>query len=244
MITINAAVSHQLKEFKRNVDIMIKKGVKKDEAILREIRKLIVESKNIRFEGNGYSEEWVKEAAKRKLNNIKDTPRALDVMVDKKSKKLFEELDVLSSDEIDARHEIELENYTLKIQIESRVIGDISQNHIIPTAIQYQNRLIENVKGLREIFGAAGSKDTTETQIKLLQETSKHINVIKLNVDAMIEARKVGNKIEDAREKAIFYCDNVRPFFDILKYHVDKLEMLIDDELWPLPKLREVLFTK
>ena len=159
---------------------------------MREIRNLIVKSKNIRFEGNGYSDEWVKEAAKRKLNNIKDTPRSLDVVIDKKTKKLFKELDVLTSEELDARHEIELENYTMKIQIESRAIGDVSQNHIIPTAIQYQNRLIENVKGLKEIFGAGASKEATKTQMKLLEETSKHINIIKQNVDDMIESRKGG----------------------------------------------------
>lgn len=244
MIAMNAAMAMQLREFKKDVDAQINSGVKKDEALLREIRKLIVHSKNIRFEGNGYSEEWVKQAEKRKLGNIKDTPRALDVLIDKKTIKLYESLDVLTSEELEARHEIELENYTLKIQIESRAIGDISQNHIIPTAIQYQNRLIENIKGMREIFSEKDAKEHTETQMILLRDTSKHINSIKKNVDAMIEARKVGNKIEDAREKAIFYCDQVKPYFDTLKYHVDKLEMLIDDELWPLPKLREVLFTK
>ena len=244
MIAMNAAMAHQLKEFKVKVDAQIKKGVKKDEALLREIRELIVESKNIRFEGNGYSDEWVKEAEKRGLNNIKDTPRAMDIMIDKSTKDLFEELEVLTSEELDARHEIEMENYAMKIQIESRAIGDVSQNHIIPTAIQYQNRLIENVKGLKDIFGSADSKEATETQMKLLKDTSKHINIIKQNVDDMIDARRTGNKIEDPREKAIFYCDKVKPYFDTLKYHVDKLEMLIDDELWPLPKLREVLFTK
>lgn len=244
MIAINAAMARQLEEFKKKVDAQIAKGLKKDEALLREIRSLIVQSKNIRFEGNGYSDEWVKEAEKRKLNNIKDTPRALDVLIDKKTKDLFSGLSVLTNEELDARHEIELENYTMKIQIESRAIGDVSQNHIIPTAIEYQNRLIKNVRGLREIFGVNASKEATETQMKLLQETSKHINVIKNSVDDMVEARKVGNKIEDPREKAIFYCDKVKPYFDTLKYHVDKLEMLIDDELWPLPKLREVLFTR
>ncbi|MEQ8325252.1 MAG: glutamine synthetase III [Vicingaceae bacterium] len=244
MIAINVAVAKQLREFKTNVDALIRKGIKKDEAILREIRELIVKSKNIRFEGNGYSEKWVTEAKKRGLNNIKDTPRALGVLIDKSTKSLFEELDVLSSSELDARHEIELENYTLKIQIESRAIGDVSQNHIIPTAIEYQNRLIQNVKGMREIFGKKEADEATETQLKILIESSKHINGIKSNVDQMIESRKKGNKIAEPLEKAIFYCDTVRPHFESIKYHVDKLEMLIDDELWPLPKLREVLFTK
>jgi glutamine synthetase len=244
MITINAAMAQQLNEFKVSVDAMILKGVKKDEAILRQIRELIVESKKIRFEGNGYGDEWVKEAEKRKLNNIKDTPRALDIMVNKSTKDLYEGLNILSSKELDARYEIELENYTLKIQIESRAIGDVSQNHIIPTAIKYQNTLIENVRGLRDLFGNSEAEVLTETQILLLKDTSKHINLIKKNVDEMIAARKKGNKIVNAKEKAIFYCDKVKPHFEVLKYHVDKLEMLIDDELWPLPKLREVLFTK
>ena len=244
MITINAAMAQQLNEFKVKVDAMISNGIKKDEAILRQIRELIVESKKIRFEGNGYGEKWVKEAEKRKLSNIKDTRRALDVMVSKSTKDLYEGLNVLSSEELDARYEIELENYTLKIQIESRAIGDVSQNHIIPTAIKYQNTLIENVKGLRDLFGKAEADELTETQIILLQDTSKHTNLIKKNVDEMISARRKGNKIENAKDKAIFYCDKVKPHFEILKYHVDKLEMLIDDELWPLPKMREVLFTK
>ena len=151
---------------------------------------------------------------------------------------------MLSSSELDARHEIELEKYALTIQIESRAIGDVSQNHIIPTAIMYQNRLIENIKGIREILGDKESVEATSTQMKLLKESSKHINIIKSNIDEMIEARKKGNKIDDPKKKAVFYCDEVKPYFDTLKYHVDKLEMLIDDELWPLPKLREVLFTK
>jgi len=244
MIALNVAMAKQLKEFKKSVDALIKKGVKKDEAILMEIRDLIVKSKHIRFEGNGYGDEWIREAAKRKLSNIKDTPRALDVIVEKRIKELFEELDVLSSSELDARHEIELEKYALTIQIESRAIGDVSQNHIIPTAIMYQNRLIENIKGIREILGDKESVEATSTQMKLLKESSKHINIIKSNIDEMIEARKKGNKIDDPKKKAVFYCDEVKPYFDTLKYHVDKLEMLIDDELWPLPKLREVLFTK
>ena len=244
MIALNTIVAKQLKEFKKNVDKLIGSGVKKDEAILREIRKCIVSSKKIRFEGNGYSDEWKKEAVKRGLSNIADTPRALDIMIDKKTKKLFEEMKVLTSIELDARNEIELENYTMKIQIESRAIGDISQNHIIPTAMQYQNRLIQNIQGLKSILDKSESDDASRTQVMLLKDISLHLNEIKMKVDKMIEERKKANVIEDSREKAIAYCDMVKPFFDEIKYHVDKLEMLIDDELWPLPKLREVLFTR
>ena len=244
MITLNTIMAKQLRIFKQNVDKMIKSGVKKDEAILREIRKCIVGSKKIRFEGNGYSEEWKKEAEKRGLSNIPNTPLSLDVLVDKKTKKLFEEINVLTGVELDARHEIELDNYMMKIQIESRAIGDFSQNHIIPTAFQYQNRLIQNVEGLRKILSEKEAKEATRTQVSLLKEISIHTNQVKLKVDEMIEERKKANVIKNPRERAIAYCEKITPFFQEIKYHVDKLEMLIDDELWPLPKLREVLFTR
>ena len=244
MIALNTIVAKQLREFKKNVDKLIAGGVKKDEAILREIRKCIVESKKIRFEGNGYSEEWAKEAEKRGLSNIKSTPRALEVMIDKKTKKLFEELGVLTSVELDARHEIELDNYTMKIQIESRAIGDISQNHIIPTALRYQNRLIENIQGIKSILPKAEAENATRMQVKLLKEISEHVNKVKTMVDEMIEERKKANSIRNSRDRAIAYCDKVKPYFENIKYHVDKIEMSIDDELWPLPKLREMLFTR
>jgi glutamine synthetase len=244
MIALNTIVAKQLIEFKKNVDKLIASGVKKDEAILREIRNCIVASKRIRFEGNGYSDEWKKEAAKRKLSNVADAPRSLDIMIDKKTKKLFAELNVLSEIELDARHEIELDNYTMKLQIESRTIGDISQNHIIPTAIKYQNTLISNIKGLNDVLPVKEAEEASKTQLKLLRDTSQHLNAVKIKVDNMIEARKRANDLKNPRDKAIAYCDEVKPYFDEIKYHVDKLEMLIDDELWPLPKLREVLFTK
>jgi glutamine synthetase len=226
------------------VDALIAKGTKKDEAILRVIRDLIATSKSIRFEGNGYGEEWVKEAAKRGLSNIKDTPRALDVWMRKETAKLFTDMEVLSPVELEARHEIELHSYTLKIQIESRVAGDLAQNHIIPTAINYQNRLLENVRGLRDVLPAAQAKKAVETPVKLIEEISEHLSKIKELVDSMIEARKKANVIDDAREKAIAYCDQVRPHLEKIRYHVDKLELLVDDELWPLPKMRELLFTR
>ncbi len=244
MTVLNTIVASQLREFKKTVDALIDKGVKKDEAILRVIRDLIVESKAIRFEGNGYGEEWKKEAAKRGLSNITDTPRALDVWGRKETKKLFADMGVLSEVELEARHEIELHSYVLKLQIESRVCGDLAVNHIIPAAISYQNRLLENVRGLREVLGAEKAKKAGSVQIELIEEISEHLGKLKSLTDAMIEARKKANAIEDHREKAIAYCDKVKPFLDQIRYHADKLEITVDDELWPLPKLRELLFTR
>jgi glutamine synthetase len=244
MTVLNTIVASQLRAFKKSVDALIDKGTKKDEAILRVLRDLIASSKDIRFEGNGYGEEWVKEAARRGLSNIKDTPRALDVWMREETIELLEEMEVLSRVELEARHEIELHSYMLKVQIESRVAGDLSQNHIIPTAISYQNRLIENVRGLREVFSGEKATKASATQVKLIEEISERIGTIKVMVDEMIEERKKANKIEDVRDKAIAYCDKVRPYLDKIRYHADKLELLVDDELWPLPKMRELLFTR
>jgi glutamine synthetase len=243
MTSLNAIVAKQLIEFKKSVDTRIKKGLGKDEAILKELQKLIKESKAIRFEGNGYGDEWVKEAKKRGLSNFMDTPRALKVMIQKETKELFKELGIFTEIEIEARHEIELENYILKLQIESRVLGDIAQNHVIPTAIKYQNVLIENVKGMMDIFGKNHS-NVSSTQQSLLMEISEHINGIKNECSKMLEERKKANKLDSSEKKAFAYCDNVKPYFEKVKYHSDKLELLIDDELWPLPKLRELLFTR
>lgn len=164
-------------------------------------------------------------------------------MKDKKTIDLFNELGVLSPIEMEARHEIELENYILKLQIESRVLGDLAQNHIIPTAIRYQNTIIDNIKGMIEIYGKEAKK-MASTQYQVLETISTHINELKSNIDLMLVERKKANKIEHAEEKAFAYCDNVKPYFQTIKYHSDKLELLIDDEYWPLPKLREILFTK
>jgi len=243
MTALNVIVAKQLKDFKVSVDARIKKGVKKDEAILKELQKLIKESKAIRFEGNGYGEEWVKEAKKRGLSNLKDTPRALKVMVQKGTKKLFGDLGVLSEVELDARYEIDLENYILKLQIESRTLGDIAKNHIIPTAIKYQNVLINNISGMKDVFGKESQK-LAGAQYEILKDISIHINGIKEKSDNMLAERKKANKIQDSEKKAKAYCDNVKPYFEEVKYHSDKLEILIDDELWPLPKLRELLFTR
>jgi glutamine synthetase len=244
MIVLNTIMAKQLKEFKKSVDARIDKGESKDEAILKELQVLIKQSKKIRFEGNGYGDEWVKDAEKRGLSNLKDTPRALQVWHDKKVAKLFEEMGVLSERELDARREIEFENYVLKIQIESRLMGDLTQNHFIPAVVEYQNKLIQNVQGLISILGDKVGKESAKAQISLIQEISTHMNKMKSASDAMLQQRKLANKIDDAEKKALAYCDKVKSYFDEIRYHADKLELLVEDELWPLPKFRELLFTR
>ena len=244
MIVLNTIMAKQLNEFKKNVDARIDKGEAKDEAILKELQKLIKESKKIRFEGNGYGDEWVKEAEKRGLSNLKDTPRALKVWGDKKVEKLFNEMNVLTPRELEARKEIEFENYILKIQIEARLMGDLVQTHIIPAVVEYQNRLISNINGIMNVLGEKAAKDAAKAQIQLVEKISSHLNRMKAACDTMLAARKEANKIEHAEEKAFAYCDKVRVHFDEIRYNADKLELLVDDELWPLPKFREMLFTR
>ena len=224
--------------------IVIDKGESKDEAILKELQQIIKDSKKIRFEGNGYGEEWVKEATKRGLENLKDTPRALKVWSDKKVIKLFSDLNILTSREIEARQEIEFENYVLKLQIEARIINDIAQSHILPAVITYQNRLIKNALGLESILGEKLGKIAAKSQIELISEISFHLNAMKTKCDEMLEARKLANDIDHIEKRAIAYCDSVKVHFDDIRIHADKLELLVDDELWPLPKFREMLFTK
>lgn len=244
MIALNAIMAKQLREFKKSVDARIDKGDSKDEAILKELQKLIKASKKIRFEGNGYGDEWVKEAEKRGLSNLKDTPRAIKVLTSKKTLDLFEELEILSNVELHARQEIEYEAYVMKVQIEGRVMGDLAQNHLIPAVIEYQNRLINNVKGMIDVMGDKEAKELCKTQITLIKEISRHLNKLKELVDAMLQERKNANKIEDMEKRAEAYCDKVKAYFDDIRYHADKLELLVDDEIWPLPKMREILFTR
>ncbi len=244
MTVLNTIVAQQLKNFKTEVDTLIDgKGLKKDEAIFNVLREYIKSFKNILFEGNGYGAAWEKEAKKRGLSNNKTTPEALKARVSKKTIDLFEEMNVMSKVEIEARYEIEIEDYTLRIQIESRVIGDIAGNHIIPTAVRYQNMLIKNVSGLKEIFGNDFEKYASE-QIILIKKISSHIEKIHAKVDAMIAARKKANAITDPVKKAHEYCNKVKPFFEEIRYHCDKLEIMVDDEIWPLTKYRELLFIR
>ena len=244
MTALNTAVAEQLIQFKKDVDVIINKGVKKDEAIFQVLRKYIIESKPIRFEGNNYSEEWKKEAAKRGLSNISTTPEALDAYLTKESVKLFKSMGIFNEKEIEARTDVQYENYTKKVQIEARVLGDLAINHIVPTAVKYQTILIENVKRLKELFGEDEYRNLAGGRLELIKTISEHITVIKSKVNDMVEARKVANKVENDREKAYKYANTVAPYLDEIRYHIDKLELVIDDEIWPLPKYRELLFTR
>ncbi|OEJ98908.1 glutamine synthetase [Flavivirga aquatica] len=244
MTVLNTIVAKQLKDFKIEVDVLIdKKDLKKDEAVFNVLREYIKSCRDILFEGNGYGEAWEAEAKKRGLSNNKTTPEALKARVSKESIALFEEMNVMSKIETEARYEIEIEAYIKHIQIESRVLGDIARNHIVPTAVKYQNVLIENVRGLKEIFDKK-FKTVSKEQINLIEEISSHIEGINVNVTKMIEERKKANNMEAVEKKAIAYCNHVKALFEDIRYHCDKLELLVDDEVWPLTKYRELLFTR
>lgn len=240
MMVLNTIVAKQLTDFKKEVDALIAKGMKKEDAIFKVLRSYIKTSKKIRFEGDGYSKQWEDEAAKRGLSNHKTSPEALKENITEKAIALFEEMGVLNRVELMARYEIALEEYVKTVQIESRVLGDIARNHIVPTAVRYQNTLIENVKGLKEIFGESYQEVAAE-QLELIRHISEHIKVIHSKTDAMIEARKRANHLPNFEEKAHSYCHEVKPFFDEIRYHCDKLEMMVDDELWTLTKYRELM---
>ncbi len=242
MTILNTIMAETLKGFKKDVDALIEKGEKKEIAIMHVIREYIVHSEKILFEGDGYSEEWEKEAERRGLPNLKTTPLALDAMVTEKAKKLFESNKVYNHLELEARHEIELEKYIKKVQIESRLMAELATTHILPAAVRFQNILIENVRGLREV-GIA--EDACKQRTALLGKISNHINQVHQLVEEMVEARKVCNNITDTREKAIAYCSQVKEaYFDQLRYHADKLEQLVDDKEWYLPKYRELVFLR
>ncbi|MGB0147163.1 MAG: glutamine synthetase III [Flavobacteriaceae bacterium] len=244
MTVLNAIVAKQLIEFKAEVDALISgKKMKKDDAIFNVLREYIKDSKRIRFEGDGYGKAWEEEAKKRGLSNNKTTPEALTAKVSERSIALFEELGIMNKVEIEARHEIEVEEYAMRIQIEGRLLGDIARNHVIPTAVRYQNILIENVQGLKDIYGT-GFKKVAAEQMSLIEQISRHIALINKGITDMIEARKKANALDDAEACAYAYCNEVKPLFDVIRYHCDKLELLVDDELWPLVKYRELLFTR
>ncbi len=243
-IALNSAVADQLIKFNSEVRALIRKRVKKDEAIFQVLRKYIIESKPIRFEGNNYSEEWIKEAAKRKLSNIKDVPEALEAYKSEKSVALFSRQGVLDKRELEGRTEVRLETYTKKIQIEARVLGDLAMNHILPTAIKYQSDLIENVKGLKEIFGEAEFKELASTRMDKIREVSGHISALIAEVNNMVEERKKANVVDDVYKKAKMYSQKVYPYLDLIRDHIDRLELTVDNEIWPLPKYRELLFVQ
>ncbi len=239
MTVLNLIVAEQLKQFKKDVDARISKGSEKRLAIVSVLREYVKSSKKVRFEGDNYSDEWVKEAEKRGLSNINNTPRALKAYLDKKNKDIFMKNDILNERELEARNETMLENYIMKIQIESRVMGDLALNHIIPTSVSYQNKLIENANGLK------GIGIDSSAVVKTITEISKHIESIKVGVNEMIDERRRINKIDDSYEKAIEYCDNIKEkYFERIRYHVDKLELYVDNDDWPLVKYRELLFIR
>ncbi|UYW01502.1 glutamine synthetase III [Flavobacterium agricola] len=244
MTVINTIVAKQLVDFKKEVDDLIENGgLKKDEAIFNVLREYIKDTKNILFEGDGYSKEWEEEAVRRGLSNHKSTPAALKARISEKAFSVFQEMNVMDHTEVEARYEIELEEYIKKIQIEGRVLGDIVRNHVVPTAIRYQNVIVENVKGLKEIFGA-DYEQYAEEQLLILKKISKHINGIHAKVYEMMDARKQANSLTNVQEIADAYCDNVKPYFDQIRYHSDKLELIVDNEMWTLTKYRELLFSR
>ncbi|CAN5299567.1 glutamine synthetase III [soil metagenome] len=240
MTTLNAIMANTLVNFKKDVDSLIEKNEKKEIAIMQVIQKYIVESKDVLFEGNNYSEEWEKDAEKRGLPNIKATPLALDAMITDKAKKLFEDHSVYSHSELEARHEILLENYIKKVQIEARILGDLASTYILPAAFKYQNVLFKNIRGLKEL----GVESSYTVQQNIATKIVEHVGIISKNVEEMIEARKVANAMENVRDKAIAYEETVKSHFEGIRYHVDKLELLVDDEYWELPKYREMLFLR
>ncbi|RMZ60939.1 glutamine synthetase type III [Chryseobacterium nematophagum] len=244
MTVMNTIAAKQLNDFKKEVDALIETGLKKDEAIFNILREYIKQCKNIMFEGDGYSDDWAKEAKKRGLNNLKTTPEALKQEMDKKFLDLYEEIGVFTHREVEARNEIKLEKYSTVIDIEARVLSDIARNHIIPSALNYQNRLIENVKGLKEIFGDKEFKTLAKEQMSLIANISENVSKIKLGVEDLIKARETAKAMSDSQKQAENYCNKVKPLFDIIREASDDLEMMVDDELWPMTKYREMLFTK
>ncbi len=244
MTVLNTIVAKQLKDFKKEVDVLVnKKNLKKDEAVFNVLREYIKTSKRIRFDGDGYSIDWEKESKKRKLSNNKNTPEALQVMTSKESLELFKVMNVLSEVELRARQEVELEAYILHIQIEGRVMNELVYNHVLPSCLEYQNKLTENITGLKSIYGT-GHEKMTAAQSAILQEIILHINGLKKECDAMTDARKKANTIDGTHKKAMTYCNNVKPFFQKIRYHSDRLERIMDDRLWPLTKYQELLFIK
>jgi glutamine synthetase len=238
------AVAEQLKKFKIEVDAKIEAGVKKDEAIFQVLKDYIIASKPIRFEGNGYGQEWIDEAKKRGLSNVKETVDALQAFVSEETKKLCVGNGIFTERELEARHEIKVAHYTKKIQIESRVLGDLATNHIIPTVYKYQNQLIENVRGLKQVLDPKDFDQIAGIQLQTIKEISGRISLIKIKVKNMVDERKKANALTDIYEKARMYSEEVKPYLSEIRYHIDHLEMIVDNEIWPLPKYRELLFAR
>ena len=244
MIALNTAVAEQLKLFKQEVDALMASGEEKMAALIQVIRKYIRESKPIRFDGNGYSEEWKAEAARRGLDCETSCPLIFDRYLDEGSVRMFESVGVMTRKELEARNEVKWETYTKKIQIEARVLGDLAMNHIVPVATEYQTKLIDNVYKMKGLFPAEKADGLSAENLAIICKIAEHTSYIKEHVDAMVEARKVANRIADEREKAIAYHDTIAPMLEQIRYHIDKLELIVDDQMWTLPKYRELLFIR
>ncbi len=244
MTALNVAVADQLKQFKKDVDKLIEDNIKKDEAILQTLRKYITDSKNVRFEGNGYSVEWAKEADKRGLSNITSAPEAFKSYISKEVIDLFERNNILTKRELESRYEVKIEEYTKKIQIEARVLGDLALNHIIPTAIKYQDMLIQSVKGMKSIFNEEEYKELSSKRLEVIRKISFYTRAVSSKVAEMINERKKANKIENYSEKIEVYNSKVSPYLEEIRYNIDKLELIVDNQMWPLPKYRELLFNR
>ena len=244
MIAVNSALAEQLMEFKEAVDARVAKGEAVFDAILAENKKLIEESKAIHFDGNGYSEEWKEEAKRRGLDCETSVPLIFDRYLDEKTVNMFQKVGVFTKVELEARNEVKWETYTKQVQIESRCFGDMALNHIIPVATKYQNMLLDNVYKIKSLFPHEKGEKIAAQDMTMIENMAEHMQFIKDKVQEMIEARKVANKIESQREKAIAYHDTVVPYLESIRYHIDKLELMVDDEMWPLPKYRELLFIR
>ena len=243
-IVLNTAVAEALTDFKRRVDALIAKGEDKISAIVDVVREDIKTCRPIHFDGNGYSDEWIAEAERRGLDTEKSAPVVFDRYLDEASVKMFESQNVMKRNELEARNEVKWETFTKKIQIEARVLGDLSMNHIIPVATDYQSRLSSNVERLMAIYGPEEGRKLSERNMKIIREIADHTAAIEQGVEDMVNARKVANKIENPRAKAVAYHDTVETYFEAIRYHIDKLELIVADELWTLPKYRELLFIR
>jgi len=244
MIVLNAAVAYQLTRFKKEVDLIIKKGRNKDEAIFQVLKKYILESERVLFEGDGYSKEWHNEAKKRGLCNLTSVPESISLYLNKQSREVLIGSGIFTEKELESRVEVEYEKFAKKVQIESRVLGDLAINHIVPTAIKYMTTLLDNVKGLRDVFNNAEFERLAGARKEVIISISDHISMIKKQVNEMVEERRKANVIEDAYKKALAYESKVKPYLDDIRTHIDKLELVVDNEMWPLPKYRELLFTR
>ena len=244
MIVLNSAMAEQLIQFKKEVDEIIEKGEPKISAIIQVVRNYIKECKPIRFDGNGYSEEWKQEAARRGLDCETSCPLIFDNYLKPESIKMFESTGVMNRKELMARNEVKWEMYTKKIQIEARVLGDLVMNHVVPVAIEYQTKLVDNAYKMKSLFPAEEAAALSSENIAIIKEIAEHTAYIKEHIDALVEARKVANRIEGQRAKAIAYHDNIAPMLEQIRYHIDKLELIVDDQMWTLPKYRELLFIR